>query len=101
MSVTVVNEDWFQSQPEDVRKAIVEAGRLAEAEVLDFGRANVERANTAWTDNGGVIRALSDEERARMSGDFATLAEELVSAEPAMREEYERMLALVAAAQAN
>ena len=95
VSVTVVNEDWFQAQPEDVRNAIVEAGRAAETAVFPWGVDNVEKTYKVWTDNGGVVTRLTDAEQADMEAHFATLAAELVAADPAVREEYDQLRALV------
>lgn len=95
VSVTVVNEDWFQAQPEDVRAAIIEAGRAAEEAVFQWGVDNVERTYGIWTDNGGVINTLSDADQAKMEAEFATLAAELVAAEPAVKAEYDQLKALV------
>jgi len=97
VSVTVVNEDWFQSQPEDVQKAIIEAGRAAEEQVFPWGVENVERTYKIWSDNGGVINHLPDDQQAKMNAEFATLAEELAAADPAVEEEYQRLKALVQA----
>ncbi len=98
VSVTVVNEDWFQSQPEDVQAAILEAGREAELAVFDWGVGNVERTYGIWGDNGGQVNRLSDAEQAEMEADFATLAAELVAADPEVKAEYDRLKALVDAA---
>ena len=97
VSVTVVNEMWFQSQTEEVRKAIVEAGRAAEQAVFPWGVENVEKTYKIWTDNGGVINTLPDADQQKMDSEFQALAAELVDADPAVKEEYERMKALVAA----
>ena len=97
VSVTVVNEDWFQSQPEDVQKAIVEAGRAAEETVFPWGVENVEKTYKIWGENGGTINQLPDDQQAKMNAEFAKLAGELVAADPAVQEEYEKLKALVAA----
>lgn len=97
VSVTVVNEDWFQSQSDEVKKAIVEAGRAAETSVFQWGVDNVQRTYKVWADNGGVINKLSDADQARMESEFQTLAGTLVEADPAVKAEYERLKALVAA----
>lgn len=95
VSVTVVNEDWFQQQPEEVRAAIVEAGRVAEANVFPWGVENVEKTYKIWTENGGVVNRLSAEEQAKMEAQFSELAATLVDADPAVKAEYERLKALV------
>ena len=97
VSVTVVNEDWFQAQPEDVQAAIIAAGRKAEEQVFPWGVENVTRTYGIWADNGGQVNKLSPEEQAKMEAEFAALAAELVAADPALQEEYDRLKALVEA----
>lgn len=101
VSVTVMNEDWFQEQTAEVQAAILEAGRAAEAAVFDWGVENVERTYAIWRENDGVINTLSPEEQARMQADFAELADSLLAAEPAVRAEYDRLFALVEAVRAD
>lgn len=97
VSVNVVNETWFQSQPEAVRQAIREAGRAAEQAVLPWGIANVERANQAWLDNGGEILELSAEDKARMDATFKEISDRILGEDPKVAEEYERLLEVVEA----
>lgn len=95
VSVTVVNEDWFQQQDETVRQAIVEAGRAAELAVFPWGVENVERTYGIWTDNGGVVHTLSPDDQAAMEREFADLAATLVDADPAVKAEYDRLKQIV------
>jgi TRAP-type transport system periplasmic protein len=95
VSVTVVNEDWFQAQDAEIQAAIVEAGRAAEEAVFDWGVENVERTYAIWTENGGEINQLSPEEQADMEARFAEFAQTLVEADPAVEAEYQRLLDLV------
>ncbi len=95
VSVTVVNEDWFQMQTPEVKAAIIEAGRAAEQKVFPWGVSNVEKTYKVWTDNGGVVHELSAEDQAKMEGDFAKVAADILSGEPAVQAEYERLRALV------
>jgi TRAP-type transport system periplasmic protein len=97
VSVTVVNEMWFQSQTDEVKKAIIEAGRAAETAVFPWGVENVAKTYKIWTDNGGVINTLSEADQTKMDSEFQALAATLVDADPAVKEEYERLKALVAA----
>lgn len=95
VSVTVVNEEWFQAQTEEAKAAIIEAGRAAENQVFPWGVENVERTYKVWTDKGGKINKLSAEDQARMEADFSKLAADLLAAEPAVQAEYDRLRALV------
>lgn len=96
VSVTVVNEDWFQSQPEDVQEAIREAGRAAEEKVFPWGVENVQRTYKIWKEHEGEIYQLPPEEQAKLQKEFSELAEKLVSEDPAVETEYDRLKALVA-----
>jgi len=95
VSMTLVNEPWFQSQGAEVREAIRLAGCAAEEAVFDWGVANVERANGAWLENGGEIHRLSDEEHADMMARFAEVGEAAISGQPDVLAEYERILDLL------
>lgn len=97
VSITVMNEAWFQSQPEAVRDAIIKAGREAEQEVFSWGVANVERANQAWVDNGGEILSLSDADRAAMVARFAEASEVVINQNPLVAAEFLRLKAQIEA----
>ncbi len=64
---------------------------------LPWGVDNVEKTYKIWSDNGGVINQLPDDQQAKMNAEFATLAEKLAAADPAVEEEYQRLKALVQA----
>jgi len=95
VSVNIVNETWFQSQDEEVQKAIVASGRAAETAVLQWGIDNVDRANERWKENGGVLHPLSAEDRNRMNRTFAEISERLLTEDAAVSSEYNRLKAVV------
>ena len=97
VSVNIVNESWFQSQPETVRGALIDAGRVAERAVLQWGIDNVARTNKAWTGNGGRILPLSDADRARMNEIFHAVSTRILRGDAAVAAEYDRLLAVVEA----
>ena len=95
VSINVVNEDWFKTQPKDVKDAIRAAGRAAEQQVFPWGVENVKKTYKVWGDNGGKVNKLSAEDQAKMETDFSKLSAELLAAEPAVQAEYDRLRALV------
>jgi TRAP-type C4-dicarboxylate transport system substrate-binding protein len=97
VSITLVNEMWFQSQGAEVQEAIRAAGRAAEEAVFDWGVANVERANAAWLENGGQIHALPADEQAGMMATFAEVGASIIADQPAVVAEYERILSVLEA----
>ncbi|MBY5974350.1 TRAP transporter substrate-binding protein [Ferrimonas balearica] len=101
VSLTVMNEGFFQMQTPEVQEAIIEAGRAAEEQVFSWGVENVERTYNVWTENGGQIHELSEEDQAEMEAGFAEVTEAVLSSQPEVRAEYERILALVEAYRAE
>ncbi len=101
VSMTLVNEMWFQSQSAEVQEAIRAAGRAAEEAVFDWGVANVESANAAWLENGGEIHRFAEDEQADMMARFATVGAAAIADQPEVMAEYERILAVLAAHRGN
>lgn len=93
VSVTLVNEAWFQAQPDTVQAAIRDAGRAAEQTVFSWGVANVDRAKAAWIENGGKIHQLSDAQKSEMQATFAGVARKIVSGNAAVADVYGRIVA--------
>lgn len=97
VSMTVVNEDWYQSQTDEVKTAIIEAGRAAEEQVFPWGVENVQKTYKIWADNGGKVNELSEADQTKMETDFSKLAADLLASQPEVKAEYEKLHALVEA----
>jgi len=97
VSVGLVNETWFQSQTPEIQAAIREAGRAAELAVFPWGVENVARSEATWKENGGEIILLPADEQAKMMTEFRQIGEAIVTAEPAVKPEYEKLFAIVEA----
>ena len=95
VSMTLVNEAWFQSQSTEVQKSIRKAGRLAEVKVFDWGVANVERANGLWLENGGEIHKFESSEQSEMMKLFEDVGSAQISDKPTVFKEYERILSVL------
>jgi TRAP-type C4-dicarboxylate transport system substrate-binding protein len=97
VSVTLVNEAWFQSQPAEVQEAIRAAGRAAEEAVYEWGVDNVERANALWLESGGQIHSLPGDQQAEMMEIFARTGLAAIEDQPEVVAEYERILDMLEA----
>ncbi|WP_112322927.1 TRAP transporter substrate-binding protein [Oceanibium sediminis] len=97
VSLTLVNEMWFQAQADEVKEAIIASGRAAEETVFPWGVANVERANAAWVENGGQILKLSEEEQAQLMARFAEVGREVIADNPEVVAVYDRITAVLGA----
>lgn len=95
VSLTLVNEAWFQAQAPETRDAIRAAGRAAEEEVFSWGVENVERANRTWREAGGKIHELPEDEQTRMMARFVEVGEEVIADQPDVVAEYERIKAML------
>ncbi|MEQ8741208.1 MAG: TRAP transporter substrate-binding protein [Hoeflea sp.] len=82
VSVTLVNEAWFQSQSDEVKTAIIEAGRAAEETVFPWGVENVERAEKAWLENGGEVHVLPEDQQAELQETFVNVANDVIADQP-------------------
>ena len=95
VSLTLVNEDWFQSQSDEVKAAIIASGRAAEKTVFPWGVANVERANQTWLDHGGEILKLSDGEQAQLMTTFAKVGDALIADKPDVAAVHDKIVAVL------
>lgn len=101
VSVTLVNEAWFQSQSDEIKTAIIEAGRAAEETVFPWGVENVERAEKAWLDNGGEVQMLPDDQQTELQATFAKVADEVIADQPEVIEVKDRIAAKLEEARAK
>jgi len=95
VSVNVVNEQWFQSQPKDVQEAIRAAGREAEQQAYPWGVENVKKSTELWKANKGEILDLPPAEKASMMKTFVEIGTKIVEQNPAVKTEFVKLKALV------
>lgn len=95
VSLTLVNEGWFQSQTEDVQEAIRASGRAAEMTVFPWGVANVERANKAWLDAGAEIHQLPADQQDAIMADFAEVGKKLIDGKDDVAEVHGRITSIL------
>jgi TRAP-type C4-dicarboxylate transport system substrate-binding protein len=89
LSVALVNEAWFKSQPKDVQDAIRAAGREAEQKAFPWVLDNNKKANEVWLANKGEILKLPAAEQDKMMQDFVALGTKIVDANPTVKKEFD------------
>jgi TRAP-type C4-dicarboxylate transport system substrate-binding protein len=89
LSVNLVNENWFQSQPKDVQEAIRAAGREAEVKAFPWVLDNNQKSYDLWKANKGEILKLPAAEQEKMMKDFVAIGTKIVEANPAVKKEFE------------
>jgi TRAP-type C4-dicarboxylate transport system substrate-binding protein len=92
VSTIVVNRKWFDSLPADLQRAIDEAGAAVDKGSFQVATGIIDRANKGWVDNGGRLIRLPAGEQAKMMADLKALGSSLLSANPAVKTEYEELL---------
>lgn len=95
LSVNLVNENWFKSQPKDVQDAIRAAGREAEQKAFPWVLDNNKKSNETWIANKGEILKLPAAEQEKMMKDFVALGTKIVDANPAVKNEFDILKKLV------
>ncbi|GAB5468563.1 MAG: hypothetical protein Kilf2KO_15930 [Rhodospirillales bacterium] len=101
ISVNVVSEAWYQAQSDEVQAAISAAGWAAAAEVLPFGIANVARTDKIWTEKGGEIIDLPEDQHAELLADFRKIGIDIIRQKPSVMAELERLEAVIKAHPTN
>jgi len=92
VSTLVVNRQWFDALPAEVRAAIVETGARVDSEAYSFATALVERANKGWVENGGQLLKLPAPEQAKMMAELKALGTRILSEKPEVKAEYDELL---------
>jgi TRAP-type C4-dicarboxylate transport system substrate-binding protein len=89
LSVALVNEAWFKSQPKDVQDAIRAAGREAEQKAFPWVLDNNKKANDVWLANKGEILKLPAAEQEKMMKDFLAIGTKIVDSNPVVKKEFD------------
>ena len=95
-SIQVVNKRWFDSLPPQIQKAMLEAGAKVDKEAFSFATGLIQKANQDWQANGGQIMKLPAPEQAKLMADLKALGTQLLSANAAVKSEYDELLKVAA-----
>jgi len=91
-SIQVVNKKWFEGLPSEVQAAMLAAGERVDKEAFSFATALVDKANKDWQANGGQLLRLPEAEQAKLMADLKAIGTQLLSANPAIKTEYDELL---------
>jgi len=91
-SIQVVNKKWFEGLPAEVQAAMLAAGERVDQEAFSFATALVDKANKDWQANGGQLLRLPEAEQAKLMVDLKAIGTQLLSANPAIKTEYDELL---------
>ena len=91
-SIQVVNRKWFEGLPSEIQAAMLAAGERVDQEAFSFATALVDKANKDWQANGGQLLRLPEAEQAKLMADLKAIGTQLLSANPAIKTEYDELL---------
>ena len=91
-SIQVVNKRWFEGLPSEIQAAMLAAGERVDKEAFSFATALIDKANKDWQANGGQLIKLPSAEQAKLMADLNALGTQLLSANPAVKTEYDELL---------
>lgn len=81
-AVSVISKVWFDKLPADLQAAVVEAGKMATADVYQFSVDDVNNGRATWAKNGGEVMSLVPEEQARLQQLLSPVGERVVDKNP-------------------
>ena len=81
--------------PADLQRAIEEAGAAVDKGSFQVAAGIIDRANKGWVDNGGKLLKLPAAEQAKMMAELKVLGANLLTANPAVKVEYDELLKAV------
>lgn len=90
--VMMVSKRWFDAQPEDIQKILIEEGRALEPELNAWALNSQEEAAKTWKDHGGQIFKLSEDDQAELNKRLVGVAAEVYGNHPAEKELYGLLL---------
>jgi TRAP-type C4-dicarboxylate transport system substrate-binding protein len=90
--IGAVSKPWFDKQPPDIQKAIVDSARELEAQIESWSVASVPQAEKAWRDQGGTINTLNAEDTTRMQQLTRAGGEDVIKGRAELKDAYTRLL---------
>jgi TRAP-type C4-dicarboxylate transport system substrate-binding protein len=93
MPVALVSKVWFDKQPADLQKAIMDTGRKLEPQMHAWQVKRVQDDRKAWTDRGGKIVKLSPAEQAEAEKRVGAAVQTVLAKNPSSKELYDKLKA--------
>jgi TRAP-type C4-dicarboxylate transport system substrate-binding protein len=94
--VALVSKVWFDKQPADLQKAIMETGRKLEPRLHQWQMKRIQDDHKAWTDRGGKIVKLSAAEQAEAEKRVSAAVQAVLAKNPQSKELYDKLKAAAA-----
>jgi TRAP-type C4-dicarboxylate transport system substrate-binding protein len=91
-SIAMVSKPWYDKLPPDLQKVLVEEGEAVQKELFDWTVEFNNKGRQTWTEKGGELIKLSAADQAEMLKRLSTVGDEVVAAQPRLKEIYDLMV---------
>ncbi len=91
-SIAMVSKPWYDKLPPDLQKVLVEEGEAVQKELFDWTVEFNNKGRQTWTEKGGELIKLSAVDQAEMLKRLSTVGDEVVAAQPRLKEVYDLMV---------
>jgi C4-dicarboxylate-binding protein DctP len=93
--VMMVSKAWFDRQPDDIKKILVEEGAAMERHLADFTNKAQSDAQKIWKEKGGELISLPEADRKEMMQRLAKVADSVLTEKPQDKKMFELLKASV------
>lgn len=93
--VMMVSKIWFDRQPDDIKKILVEEGAAMERHLADFTNKAQADAQRIWKEKGGELISLPEADRKEMMQRLAKVADSVLTEKPQDKKMFELLKAAV------
>jgi TRAP-type C4-dicarboxylate transport system substrate-binding protein len=97
-AIAMVSKSWYDKLPPDLQRLLMDEGEAVQKELFDWTVEANNKARALWTEKGGELIKLPAADQAEFTKRVATVGDEVVKSQPAIRPVYEL---LVESARAN
>ncbi|OLC38772.1 MAG: hypothetical protein AUH81_03320 [Candidatus Rokubacteria bacterium 13_1_40CM_4_69_5] len=91
-SIGMVSKLWYDKLAPDLQKILGEEGEAVQRELFDWTVDFNNKGRQTWTDKGGELIKLPPADQAEMVKRLSTVGDEVVAAQPRLKEVYDLMV---------
>ena len=84
-----VSQKWYDSLPKDLQQVVDRVGSEVSTSINPVALTMYQEQRKAWTDNGGELISLPQDEQAALMHMLASVGEDVSKPKPLLREAYE------------
>jgi len=91
-AIFVVGKAWFDKQPADVRKAMLESAASVERGITDFAIESHRKSEDVWRKSGAELFVMEGPERQAFLQKMRTVGDDVAGRNPRIKDAYSLMV---------